>query len=86
LAAIVYFQRFTLISNRRCVDWKCGSSIVAVRMGLVFAAPARHSFEQKENPTKLRARDIAHMVKAILEIGDRGFTPEPSILRTNSRN
>jgi 3-oxoacyl-[acyl-carrier protein] reductase len=43
-------------------------------------------FEQKENPTKLRAEDIAHMVKAILEMDDRGFTPELSIFATNPRN
>ena len=43
-------------------------------------------FEQKENPTKLRAEDIAHMVKAILEMDDRGFTPELSIFATNPKN
>ena len=43
-------------------------------------------FEQKDNPTKLRAEDIAHMVKAILEMDDRGFTPELSIFATNPRD
>jgi hypothetical protein len=43
-------------------------------------------FEQKENPTKLRPEDIAHMVKAILEMDDRGFTPELSVFATNPRN
>jgi 3-oxoacyl-[acyl-carrier protein] reductase len=43
-------------------------------------------FEQKENPTKLRSEDIAHMVKAILEMDDRGFTPELSIFATNPKN
>ena len=43
-------------------------------------------FDQKENPTKLRAEDIAHMVKAILEMDDRGFTPELSIFATNPKN
>jgi 3-oxoacyl-[acyl-carrier protein] reductase len=43
-------------------------------------------FEQKENPTKLRPEDIARMVKAILEMDDRGFTPELSVFATNPRN
>jgi hypothetical protein len=46
----------------------------------------RAGFEQKENPTKLRAEDIAHMVKAILEMDDCGLTPELSIFATNPRN
>ena len=66
----------------------------------------RASFEQKENPAKLRftlkpspaarlngftqtqerPEDIAHMVRAILEMDDRGFTPELSIFVTNPRN
>ena len=43
-------------------------------------------FDQNENLTKLRAQDIAHMVKAILEMDDRGFTPELSIFATNPKN
>jgi 3-oxoacyl-[acyl-carrier protein] reductase len=41
---------------------------------------------QKENATKLRSEDIAHMVKAILEMDDRGFTPELSIFATNPKD
>jgi 3-oxoacyl-[acyl-carrier protein] reductase len=36
--------------------------------------------------TQERPEDIAHMVKAILEMDDRGFTPELSIFATNPRN
>jgi 3-oxoacyl-[acyl-carrier protein] reductase len=43
-------------------------------------------FEQNENPTKLRPEDIAHMVKAMLEMDDRGFTPELSVFATNPKN
>jgi 3-oxoacyl-[acyl-carrier protein] reductase len=43
-------------------------------------------FEQKQNETKLRPEDIAHMVKAILEMDDRGFTPELSVFATNPKN
>ena len=37
----------------------------------------------KDNPTKLRPEDIAHMVKAVLEMNDRGFTPELSVFASN---
>lgn len=40
-------------------------------------------FNQKDNASKLRPEDIAHMVKAVLEMNDRGFTPELSIFGTN---
>jgi 3-oxoacyl-[acyl-carrier protein] reductase len=46
-----------------------------------FGAAA--GFTQKDNPTKLRPEDIAHMVKAVLEMEDRGFTPELSVFATN---
>jgi 3-oxoacyl-[acyl-carrier protein] reductase len=39
--------------------------------------------EQPDNPTKLHGADIAHIVKAILEMHDRGFTPELSVFATN---
>jgi 3-oxoacyl-[acyl-carrier protein] reductase len=41
---------------------------------------------QKENPTKLRPEDIANMVKVVLEMDDRGFTPELSIFATNPKD
>jgi 3-oxoacyl-[acyl-carrier protein] reductase len=41
---------------------------------------------QAENPTKLHGEDIAHAVKAVLEMDDRGFTPEMSIFATNPRD
>ncbi len=41
---------------------------------------------QQDNPTKLHAEDIAHAVKAVLEMDDRGFTPEMSIFATNPRD
>jgi 3-oxoacyl-[acyl-carrier protein] reductase len=44
---------------------------------------AASGFNQKDNPTKLRPEDIAHMVKAVLEMNDRGFTPELSVFGTN---
>jgi len=46
-----------------------------------FAASA--GIAQKSNETKLRGEEIAYAVKAILEMDDRGFTPELSIFATN---
>jgi len=43
----------------------------------------RAGFPQKDNASKLRSEDIAHMIKAALEMDDRGFTPELSIFATN---
>ena len=43
-------------------------------------------FEQKENPTKLQGEDIAHMIKAALEMDDRGFTPELTVFATNPKD
>ena len=41
---------------------------------------------QKDNPTKLHGEDIAHIVKAMLEMDDRGFTPELSVFATNPKD
>ena len=49
-----------------------------------FAASA--GLAQKDNPTKLHGEDIAHVVKAILEMDDRGFTPELSVFATNPKD
>jgi 3-oxoacyl-[acyl-carrier protein] reductase len=43
-------------------------------------------FTQKENPTKLRGEDIAHMIKGALEMDDRGFTPELTVFATNPKD
>ena len=46
-----------------------------------FGAAA--GFEQKDNPSKLRPADIAHAVRAVLEMEDRGFTTELTVFATN---
>ncbi|MEW6319529.1 MAG: SDR family oxidoreductase [Acidobacteriota bacterium] len=38
---------------------------------------------QQANPTKLRGEEIAHAVKAVLEMDDRGFIPELTVFATN---
>jgi 3-oxoacyl-[acyl-carrier protein] reductase len=47
---------------------------------------ARAGIQQKENASKLRGEDIARVVKAILEMHDRGFVPEVSIFATNPQD
>jgi 3-oxoacyl-[acyl-carrier protein] reductase len=49
-----------------------------------FAAAA--GFEQKVNPSKLRGEEIAHAVKAVLEMDDRGFTTELTVFATNPKD
>ena len=50
-----------------------------------FAANAGFS-QDDDNPTKLQAEDIAHAVKAALEMNDRGFTVELTVFATNPRD
>ena len=50
-----------------------------------FAATAGFS-QDDDNPTKLRPEDIAHVVKAALEMNDRGFTTELTVFATNPKD
>ena len=50
-----------------------------------FAATAGFS-QNDDNPTKLRPEDIAHVVKAALEMNDRGFTTELTVFATNPKD
>src|SRR5262245_43186461 len=75
-----YGSKFALRGMTEC--WRAELRPHNVRVFLVnpsevltdFAATA--GLEQKDNPTKLHGEDIARMVRAILEMDDRGFTPE----------
>lgn len=49
-----------------------------------FAAAS--GFQQKDNPTKLRGTEIAHSVKSVLEMDDRGFTTELTVFATNPKD
>jgi 3-oxoacyl-[acyl-carrier protein] reductase len=85
-----YASKFALRGMTEC--WRAELRQYNIRVFLLnpsevltsFAAAA--GYEQKENPTKLRGEDIAHMVKAMLEMDDRGFTPELSIFATNPKD
>jgi 3-oxoacyl-[acyl-carrier protein] reductase len=50
-----------------------------------FAASAGFS-QTDDNPTKLQAEDIAHVVKSALEMHDRGFTTELTVFATNPKD
>jgi 3-oxoacyl-[acyl-carrier protein] reductase len=85
-----YASKFALRGMTEC--WRGELRQYNIRVFLVnpseviteFAAAA--GFPQKENPTKLRGEDIARMIKAVLEMEDRGFTPELSVFATNPKD
>ena len=85
-----YASKFALRGMTEC--WRAELRRYNVRVFLVnpsevltdFAAAA--GLSQKSNATKLRSEDIARMVKAMLEMDDRGFTPELSIFATNPQD
>jgi 3-oxoacyl-[acyl-carrier protein] reductase len=82
-----YASKFALRGMTEC--WRAELRKHNIRVFLInpsevitnFGAAA--GFDQKDNPTKLRPEDIAHMVKAVLEMNDRGFTPELSVFASN---
>src|SRR6202007_3463255 len=82
-----YASKFALRGMTEC--WRAELRKYNIRVFLInpsevitnFGAAA--GFDQKDNPSKLRPEDIAHMVKAVLEMDDRGFTPELSVFGTN---
>jgi 3-oxoacyl-[acyl-carrier protein] reductase len=85
-----YGSKFALRGMTEC--WRAELRQHNVRVFLVEPSEVLTNFyqtaglPQKDNATKLRSEDIAHMVKAILEMDDRGFTPELSIFATNPKD
>ena len=85
-----YASKFALRGMTEC--WRAELRPHNVRVFLVnpsevitdFAASA--GLPQTDNPTKLHGEDIAHIVKAMLEMEDRGFTPELSVFATNPKD
>jgi 3-oxoacyl-[acyl-carrier protein] reductase len=82
-----YASKFALRGMTEC--WRAELRKNNIRVMLVnpsevltnFAATA--GFPQKANDSKLRGEEIAHAVKAMLEMDDRGFTTELSVFATN---
>src|SRR3990172_6233356 len=85
-----YASKFALRGMTEC--WRAELRRHNIRVFLVnpseviteFAASA--GLPQKHNSTKLRGEDIAHAVKAALEMDDRGFTPELTVFATNPKD
>jgi len=82
-----YASKFALRGMTEC--WRAELRRYNIRVFLVnpsevltnFAAAA--GFAQKENETKLHSEEIAYVIKAMLEMNDRGFVPELSVFATN---
>jgi 3-oxoacyl-[acyl-carrier protein] reductase len=85
-----YGSKFALRGMTEC--WRAELRQHNVRVFLVNPSEVLTNFyptaglPQKENATKLRAEDIAYMVKSVLEMDDRGFAPELSIFATNPQD
>jgi 3-oxoacyl-[acyl-carrier protein] reductase len=85
-----YASKFALRGMTEC--WRAELRQFNIRVLLVNPSEVLTNFgaaaglTQKENPTKLRGEDIAHMIKAALEMDDRGFTPELTIFATNPKD
>jgi 3-oxoacyl-[acyl-carrier protein] reductase len=82
-----YASKFALRGMTEC--WRAELRRHNIRVFLVNPSEVLTNFSsragltQKENATKLRGEDIAYAVKSILEMDDRGFTPELSVFATN---
>ncbi len=82
-----YASKFALRGMTEC--WRAELRKHNIRVFLVnpsevltgFASTAGHA--QNTNPTKLRGEEIAHAVRAVLEMDDRGFIPELMVFATN---
>jgi 3-oxoacyl-[acyl-carrier protein] reductase len=85
-----YASKFALRGMTEC--WRAELRAHNVRVFLVNPSEVITDFAgrsgrtQKDNPTKLHGEDIAHIVKAMLEMDDRGFTPELSVFATNPQD
>ena len=85
-----YASKFALRGMTEC--WRSELRQYNVRVFLVNPSEVLTNFgaaaglAQQENPTKLRGEDIAQMIKAALEMDDRGFTPELTIFATNPKD
>jgi len=82
-----YASKFALRGMTEC--WRQELRKYNIRVMLVnpsevvtnFGAAA--GFQQKDNASKLRPADIAHAVRTVLEMEDRGFTTELTVFATN---
>ena len=86
-----YGSKFALRGMTEC--WRAELRKYNVRVFLInpsevltnFAVAAGRS-AQPPNRSKLRGEEIAHAVKAVLEMDDRGFTTELTVFATNPQD
>ena len=82
-------SKFALTAMTEC--WRAELRIYDIRVmqvnpsEVVTEFQARMGKQQVVNETKLRAREIAHAIKAMLEMDDRGFIPELTVWATNPK-
>jgi 3-oxoacyl-[acyl-carrier protein] reductase len=82
-----YGSKFALRGMTEC--WRTELRKYNVRVMLVNPSEVitdfaqRAGFAQKDHPSKLQSEDIAYAIKSVLEMNDRGFTPELSVFATN---
>jgi 3-oxoacyl-[acyl-carrier protein] reductase len=85
-----YASKFALRGMTEC--WRAELRAHNIRVMLVNPSEvitefaARAGYEQQDNPTKLRGEEIAHAVKAALEMDDRGFITELTVFATNPKD
>lgn len=82
-----YASKFALRGMTEC--WRAELRKHNIRVMLVNPSEVITNFgttagiAQKVNDSKLRASDIAHAVRGVLEMDDRGFTTEVTVFATN---
>jgi 3-oxoacyl-[acyl-carrier protein] reductase len=86
-----YGSKFALRGMTEC--WRAELRQHNVRVMLVNPSEVLTDFyatagqaQNKDNPTKLQATDIAHAVRSALEMNDRGFTTELTVFATNPKD
>jgi len=86
-----YGSKFALRGMTEC--WRTELRQYNVRVMLVNPSEVLTDFyataglvQNKENPTKLRGDDIAHVVRSALEMEDRGFLTELTVFATNPKD
>ncbi len=85
-----YASKFALRGMSEC--WRAELRKYNIRVFLINPSEVLTNFyptaglPQTKNPTKLRAEDIAGIVKSALEMDDRGFIPELSVFATNPQD
>ena len=86
-----YASKFAVRGMSEC--WRAELRQHNVRVFIINPSEVLTSFatnagftQDDDNPTKLQAEDIAHAVKAALEMNDRGFTTELTVFATNPKD